>query len=127
MSLGGTADWGREVEYCCDCWDPDMSGIMAGAPVSLRSLRKFERADDERSMRVRSVNRLFSAINASFLACRPSASDCLAASSPSSCPMYSIVRSVRLLLNEKVEFTFSSRSESSGGHFVPELATFFAA
>ena len=67
--------------------DPDVDGIERLSLLS--SLRKVEKAGDERSMRVRSVNRVFSAINASFCARRSSASLALAATSPSSCPMYS--------------------------------------
>ena len=73
-----------------------MSGIDAGAPVPLRSFKKVEKAGDDKSMRVKSVKRVFSAANSSFCARKSSASLVLAAISPSSCPMYSMSTSVRL-------------------------------
>lgn len=64
--------------------------MLAGTPVPLRSARKVEKADDERSMRVKSAKRVFSAVNSSFFILSSSASCDLAAISPSSCPMYSV-------------------------------------
>ena len=53
-------------------------------PLALRSLRKVEKAGEERSMRVRSVKRVFSADNASLAVRSSSASLTLVAISPSS-------------------------------------------
>ena len=67
----------------------EISDIGADAPVPLRSFKKAEKAGDDKSMRVKSVKRVFSAAISSFFARNSSASLVLAASSPSSCPMYS--------------------------------------
>ena len=61
-------------------------------PLPLKSLRKVEKAGDERSIRVRSVRRVFSAISSSFFTLKSSASDDFAAISPSSCPIYSTTK-----------------------------------
>ena len=72
----------------------DTAGVGPGLECVERlslliSARKAEKASDARSIRVRSVNRVFSATNASFCARKSSASLALAATSPSSCPIYS--------------------------------------
>lgn len=59
--------------------------------MPLRSFKKVEKAGDDKSMRVRSVKRVFSATSSSFFARKSSASLALAAISPSNCPMYSKV------------------------------------
>ena len=59
--------------------------------VPLNSFRNSENAGEDKSRRVRSVRRLFSAMSSSFLALKSSASDALTASSPSSWPMYSVL------------------------------------
>ena len=61
----------------------------AVTPVPLSSLRKSEKAGEERRRRVKSVRRLFSATSSSFLTLYSSASAALVASSPSSWPIYS--------------------------------------
>lgn len=86
MSLGGVGS---------SLFTFDGSGLTAVpgeivTPLPLRSLRNTEKAGDERSILVKSVSRVFSAINSSFLAFKSSASVVLAAISPSSCPIYSI-------------------------------------
>ena len=70
------------------CGGAAFEGTVA-PPLALRSLRKVEKAGEERSMRVRSVKRVFSAESASLEARSSSASLTLAAISPSSCPIYS--------------------------------------
>ena len=73
------------VDVCAD--DDGWAG--ADGTLPLRSLRKLENAGDASSIRVKSVRRVFSAINSSFFALRSSASAALAAISPSSWPIYS--------------------------------------
>ena len=60
-----------------------LEGTVA-PPLALKSLRKVEKAGEERSIRVRSVKRVFSAERASLAARSSSASLTLVAISPSS-------------------------------------------
>ena len=69
-----------------------VEAFVDAGTLLLSSLRKDEKADDERSMRVRSVSRVFSDFRASFSVRRSSASLVLVAISPSSWPMYSVKR-----------------------------------
>lgn len=75
----------------------------------LISARKVEKASEAMSIRVRSVKRVFSAIKASFLARKSSASLALAATSPSSCPIYSNQELANdPMPHQKVTYPFSS-------------------
>lgn len=110
----GSAVCVRGVEAGADNEAADGPELDAAERLSLLiSARKVEKASDERSIRVRSVRRVFSWISASFCARRSSASLTLAATSPSSCPMYSSQESAnaqKAMLDGNVPFLLDRKA-----------------